>query len=314
MQIGLGFRSSKSEGIMKTGRLVSVVAAVLGALSLGCSTQRAARVLGMPASLGNGTVASYAEFNNAGAPKVIGVVFSAGALDALPTVPSDGHRCFDANNDGVIDLATECSAWHERVLPIPSEASRRQDVPFKWALLNWNPRGHIPPGVFDTPHFDVHFYIEPIENIFAIQRGPCGLEMARCDQFALARKPLPGNYLPPTFRDLGLVSPAMGNHLADPTDHVFHGEKFKRHWIYGAYDGRVIFYEEMVDRGYMLSKPDACFPIPSPDAVGLTGYYPTRSCVRYVAGKDEYTVSIEDFVLRKASPPGPLREAPSGKP
>ena len=299
---------------MKTRQVVSTVAAILAAFSLGYSAQRTARVLGTPSSLGNGTVASYAEFDKSGTPKAIGVVFSAGALDALPATPSDGHRCFDADNDGMIDLATECSGWHERVLPVPSEATRRTDVPFKWALLNWNPRGHIPPGVFDTPHFDVHFYIEPIENIFAIQRGTCGLEMVRCDQFALASKPVPSNYVPPNFQNLGIVAPAMGNHLVDPTDHVFHGEKFKRHWIYGAYDGRVIFYEEMVDRGYMLSKPDACFPIPSPAAVALTGYYPTRSCVRYAPGKDEFTVSIEDFVLRKASPPGPVRDTASGKP
>ncbi len=116
---------------MKTHQVVFTVAAILAALSLGTSTQRAARVLGTPSNLGNGTVASYAEFDKSGAPKAIGVVFSAGALDALPTAPSDGHRCFDANNDGVIDLATECSALHERVLPVPSEASRRPDVPFK---------------------------------------------------------------------------------------------------------------------------------------------------------------------------------------
>ena len=61
---------------MKMGRVVSAVAGVLGALSLGCSTQRAARVLGAPSSLGNGTVASYAEFDGSGAPKAIGVVFS----------------------------------------------------------------------------------------------------------------------------------------------------------------------------------------------------------------------------------------------
>ena len=104
---------------MKTRRVVSTVAAIVAAFSLGCSKQRAARVLGTPSNLGNGTVASYAEFDKSGAPKVIGVVFSAAALDALPAAPSDGHRCFDANNDGVIDLATECSAWHERVLPVP---------------------------------------------------------------------------------------------------------------------------------------------------------------------------------------------------
>ncbi len=299
---------------MKTSLVLSAVAAVLGALSLGCSTTRTARVLGAPSSLGNGTVASYSELDASRAPKAIGVVFSASALDALPTAPSDGHRCFDANNDGVIDPATECSAWHERVLPVPSEASRRADVPFKWALLNLNPKGHIPPGVFDKPHFDVHFYIEPIENIFALQRGTCGLEFLRCDQFALARKPVPSNYVPPNFQDLGVAAPAMGNHLLDPTTPEFRGQPFTRTWIYGIYDARVIFYEEMVALSYMLSKPDACFPIQSPDAVALTGYYPTRSCIRYTPGKDEYTVSMEDFVLRQAGPPGPVRDAASGKP
>lgn len=299
---------------MKTSLVLFTIVAVLGALSLSCSSARSARVLGTPSSLGNGVVASYAEFDGSGAPKAIGVVFSASSLDALPTAPSDGHRCFDANKDGVIDLATECSAWHERVLPVPSEASRRPDVPFKWALLNWNPHGHIPAGVWDKPHFDVHFYIEPIENIFALQRGTCGPEFLRCDQFALARKPVPRNYVPANFQDVEAAAPAMGNHLIDPTTHEFHGKSFKRHWIYGIYDGRVIFYEDMVARSYMLSKPDECFPIQSPEAVALAGYYPTRSCVRYAPGKDEYTVSIEDFVLRQASPPEPLRVAASGKP
>jgi hypothetical protein len=299
---------------MNIGKALLVAAAVLGASGLGCSTVRTTRVLGAPSALGNGTVTSYAELDASGAPKAIGVVFSAASLSSLPAAPSDGHRCFDANGDGKIDPATECSAWHERVLPVPSEVSRRADVPFKWALLNWNPKGHIPPGVFDRPHFDVHFCIEPIENILAIQRGTCGPEFVRCDQFELARKPVPGNYVPANFKELGLVAPAMGNHLIDPTDHVFHGETFKRHWIYGSYDGRIVFYEEMVDLAYLMSKPGVCFPITSPPAVALAGYYPTRSCIRYVAGKDEYTVSLEDFVLRSASPPEPAPQAASGKP
>lgn len=299
---------------MTPRRVVSTIAAIGVALSLGWSTQTAARVLGTPSNLGNGTVASYVEFDQSGAPRAIGVVFSASALNELPTALSDGHRCFDANNDGVIDTATECAAWHERVLPVPSEASRRPDVPFKWALLNWNPKGHIPPGVFDKPHFDVHFYIEPIENIFALQRGTCGLEFLRCDQYALARKPVPSNYVPSNFQDVGAAAPAMGNHLLDPTTPEFHGEPFTRHWIYGVYDGRVIFYEEMVARSYLLTKPDACFPIQSPDAVALTGYYPTRSCIRYTPAKDEYTVSMENFLLRQASPPGLVRAAASSQP
>jgi hypothetical protein len=71
---------------MKTSLVLSVVATVLGALMiLSCSTTWAARALGTPSSLGNGTVASYAELDASGAPKAIGVVFSASALDALPT-------------------------------------------------------------------------------------------------------------------------------------------------------------------------------------------------------------------------------------
>ncbi len=49
-------------------------------------------------------------------------------------------------------------------------------------------------------------------------------------------------------------------------------------------------------------------------AVALTGYYPTRSCIRYAPGKDAYTVSTEDFVLREASPPEPLRATADSKP
>ena len=40
-------------------------------------------------------------------------------------------------------------------------------------------------------------------------------------------------------------------------------------------------------------------------AVALTGYYPTKSCIRYVKknDKEEYTVSLENFQLRQSSPP-----------
>ena len=261
------------------------------------------RAMGPARLLGNGTVASYAEFNESGEPAKIGVVFSAGGLTGLPSVHSDGNRCFDADQNGSIDMMTECSHWHEFVLPLPSEASRRADIPFKWALVNWNPYGHMPPGVWDTPHFDAHFYIEPIENIFAIQRGPCGIEFLRCDQYERAILPVPANYIHPDFKDVGAAAPAMGNHLIDPTAPEFHGEPFERHWIYGAYDGRIIFYEEMVSLDYILTQPDACAAIKMPDAVALTGYYPTRSCVRYVTETDEYTVSMEEFILREANPP-----------
>jgi hypothetical protein len=85
------------------------------------------------------------------------VVFSPGALDGLPADGSDYHHCFDENQDGAVDRATECLHGYEYVLPLPDAVARRADVPFKWVLLDWNPGGHVPPGVYDVAHFDVHF-------------------------------------------------------------------------------------------------------------------------------------------------------------
>lgn len=284
------------------------VLCTLGLLSLlatGCTHapegRSVSRALGAPAMLGNGTVASYAEFERSGVPRTIGVVFAAGALDNLPTAPSGGRHCFDANKDGAIDPATECAGWHERVLPLPSEASRRADVPFKWVLLNWNPHGHIPPGVYDKPHFDVHFYIQPIEDVFAIEGGHCGPERVRCDQFAQARVAVPAELMHADFKDVEAVAPAMGNHLVDLTSPEFNGAPFTRTWIYGVYGGRVTFFEEMVTLEYMKSTGDKCFPIKVTPAVAVTGYYPTKSCIRHVVDKREFTVSMEEFQLRQAS-------------
>lgn len=294
---------------MKRHSLWTSMPALAAALAACAAPQPPAASLGVSTSLGNGNVTTYAETDATGAPKAIGVMFTADALENLPS-GTDGHACFDVKRIGKIDPAKECLPSFERVLPLPSELARRADVPFKWALLNWHPVGHIPPGIYDTPHFDVHFVIEPIENIFAIHPGPCGPELIRCDQFAIGRKPLPANYVPAAYLDVGAVVPAMGNHLINVKGPEFSGKKFTSTMIYGAYDGRVTFYEEMVDRAYLLSKPSVCTPIVAVEAVAASGYYPTQTCVRYVAERNAYTVSLEGFALRQASAPGPARPVP----
>jgi hypothetical protein len=303
----VGVRSSR-EPLMRA----IVVPLFLGLAFAGCSDNKQAgvptgRSLGANSGVGNGTVSSYAEFEKDGAPKAIGIVFSASALEGLPSEHSDGHHCFDRNNDGTIDLKEECFGSHEWVIPLPSETARRVDIPFKWVGLNWNPHGHIPPGVYNLPHFDIHFYIEPIEKIFAIAPGTCGPEFVRCDQFKVATKPLPSNYMHPDYKSVDAVAPAMGNHLIDLTSPEFNKIKFTRSWIYGAYDGRVTFYEEMVTRDYLLGRPTTCFPLKSPPAVGVRGYYPAQSCIRHISQANEYTVSMEGFVLREVSAPEPPR-------
>lgn len=281
---------------------------------LGCTPAPAtdappAEILGPGSEMGRGEVYTYARFGAAGTPAELGVAFAAGALDDLPTAHSDGRRCMDNDGDGRMDLATECAGWHEWVLPLPSEASRRGDIPFKWVLLNWNAHGHIPPGVYDSPHFDVHFMMARIEDVFAIQRGTCGPELVRCDQFEIARRPLPAGYVPSGFQDVEAVAPAMGNHLIDLGGPEFGGEPFTRTWIYGTYGGRVTFWEEMTTLAYLSGNPDGCFDIETPPAVESTGYYPTRVC--YAPGAPgEVRLSLQGFELREGE--AVTAAAPSG--
>ena len=280
----------------------------IAALAACCSAERAdtsvARAPGWQLKLGNGTVSSYADIAG-GAPAAIGVVWSASALEGLPN-GSDQHRCFGRTKDGAIDAATKCQHTHELVIPLPDVVARRVDVPFKWVLLNWNPEGHIPAGVYNVAHFDIHFEMVPIADVFAIEPGPCGPELVRCDQFQAARKPLPPNYVAADYVDVGAVVPAMGNHLIDTTGPEFQKQPFTRSWIYGVYDGKVIFYEAMVTRAHLLTKPDGCAPIKAPRAVAAAGFYPTEYCVRHNPATGEYSVSMERFTRREAGVPEPI--------
>lgn len=291
-------------------RHLQVVVTVL--VLCGCASTNpqspSTRSLGWQLPLGHGSVTSYAETDGAGAPTAIGVAFSATALDGL-SMDSDMHRCHGRTHEGHVDARTHCMQMQEHVIPLPDSVARRADVPFKWVLLNWNPRGHIPPGIYDVPHFDIHFEMAPIADIFAIEPGPCGPERVRCDQFAIAKKPLPANYIHADFKDVDAVVPAMGNHLIDVTGPEFNKQPFTRSFIYGVYDGKVIFYEQMVTRAYMLGNPQGCEPIKSPRAVAESGFYPTVSCVRRDAKSGEVTVSMERFVHRSASAPEPLSAA-----
>ena len=280
--------------------LAGTFALLLTASGSGAPAAAADRVLGWRVQLGKGEVASFAQVQATGAPSAIGIMFSADALAGLPTEPSDYHHCFDQDGDGVTAHATECAHTHEFVIPLPDAVSRRDDVPFKWVLLNWNRHGHAPPGIYDVPHFDVHFYMTPIADVLAIRPGPCGPELVDCDDFARAKTPLPAGLMHPDFSDVDAVAPAMGNHLIDLSGREFQGEPFTRTWIFGMYNGRVTFYEEMVALSYLLSRPDACAEIKSPPAVAVSGFYPTQRCVRYEVDTNAYVVSMEGFVYREA--------------
>lgn len=258
-------------------------------------------VYGEPVSMGQGSVRSYLALDTAGGPVELGLLIHRSSLEGLPRERSTSGRCFDLNGNGQIDPPDECEGDYEFVVSLPSEVRDRADIPFRWIGANWNPAGHAPPGIYHLPHFDFHFYVVDEESVRAIKTGTCGFFMD-CDQFEIATRPVPARYVHKDHVNVDAAVAAMGNHLIDLTSPEFAKppQKFTHTWIFGAYDGRITFYEPMITLEYFQSNPNGCTAIKQPQAWERPGYYPTRYCIRHHAKADKYTVSLEGFRYRNA--------------
>jgi hypothetical protein len=282
---------------MTVRKTTTVLAALL--ITLGASNAHAGAITGASASQGQGTVESYAVIGPDGAPQEIGIVFSKGGLDGLPERRNNTSRCFDLDNNGVINGTGECEGDYEITLPFPDEVTGHADLPFDFAMVNWNPEGH-PPEPWLPAHFDIHFYQIPESAVDAMRVGSCGI-FINCDDFQRAIKPVPAKYVHPEHASVEAAVGRMGNHLIDTMTPEFGTppKPFTHTWIFGAYDGSVIFHEVMATRAFMVLGPDLCNSIKQPEAWEQAGYYPTRYCFNH-APDGALRVFMEAFVLRPA--------------
>lgn len=254
-------------------------------------------VAGPPAAVGQGTARTWVTFAAGGAPSSLGVAFSAGAMRGLAQQMNLTSRCFDKDGDGRL-VHGECLGDYQVNLAMPAEAAAA-GVPIRWVMVNWNPEGHLAPAppVWANPHFDVHFYLVDSAEVNAIRPGPCG-EFIDCEHFRIASTPLPPAHHPEGYLDVGAAVPAMGNHLIDSADPEIRDPAlgFSSTFIYGTWDGRLIFLEPMVSYRLLASRPDQCRDLKRPAAFAVPGYYPTRYCVRYDRATSEYRISLEGLV------------------
>src|SRR5688500_10402867 len=109
-----------------------------------CQLKKAGTYLGQFTLLGNGTVRSWVTFGQNNKPTSLGVTFSEAALSGLATTPPKGMLGMEYN------------------LALPKEAAV---TGIDHVGVNWNPQGHEPPGIYDTPHFDFHFYLTPQSEV-----------------------------------------------------------------------------------------------------------------------------------------------------
>jgi hypothetical protein len=255
--------------------------------------------------LGNGTVTAYSQ-REGSRPVSIGMIMTDGVLDGLPQdPPNDGKWCFDKDGNGTVDPATECTGGYENQLEFAAAFKRNADTPFTYILANWNPHGHIPVGVYNVPHFDVHFYTGTDAERTAIRPGPCPA-LVNCDDYELGKRLPAAKYLAPDFIDVDAVEPAMGNHLVDPTGPEFNGQPFTHTWIYGVWDTKITFFEPMVTHEWFAglragTTPDGCFDFKLPTNWQESGWFPTKYCLRHRDNRSDLTISLENFVHRDAS-------------
>ncbi|MEU1981863.1 hypothetical protein [Nocardia sp. NPDC019395] len=257
---------------------------------------------GASTRLGGGRITAFSQTDESGKPVAVGLAADDSVYDALPYEPPSGRLwCHDKNDDGVVADHGECAGGHETVLPLGDAFTARADIPFTYVLANWNPHGHVPPGVWDTPHFDVHFYLNDNSERLAIRPGPCP-QLTDCDDYRLGKLLPDPKYRHPDYVDLDAIEPAMGQHLIDSTTPELNGADFTSTFIYGSWNGAVTFLEPMVDlsqyealRGGRMA--DSCFDIKQPQAWQQPGWYPTRYCLRHRDNRAETLTTLEEFVL-----------------
>jgi hypothetical protein len=87
----------------------------------------------------------------------------------------------------------------------------------------------------------------------------------------------------------------MGNHLLDSqSPELKDSLPFTRTFIYGAYEGELIFWEPMITLDMLKQTRYSCWAISQPDGFRKAGYYPTQYCVREDQ-RGGRTVSLEGF-------------------
>ena len=235
--------------------------------------------------IGNGVAYSWVTLDQKGKPAAIGVTLTETALEGLPA---------DAPKD-VKDMARDMFS-----LMLPKQAMK---TAFDHISLDWVAQGHEPMGVYDKPHFDIHFYTLGMQARQKITAA--GADIATC------RKPVPAGFSPAGYvYATGTEVPMMGGHWIDPKAPELNGQPFTKTFLYGSYDGKMVFFEPMITRAYLETKPDFGEAISLPSAFVKSAYYPTRYTVRHDPVRREYTVALEAMAWRE----GAAKPAPSARP
>ena len=222
--------------------------------------------------MGNGLVWSWVINDAKGNPTSLGITFTETALSGLAENPPPGGPF----------PTVEYELFLPRQTRVP---------PYTHIVVNWNPHGHIPPGIYNVPHFDFHFYIITPGERYGIT--------AKGDDIARSDKKLPAQYTPAGYiLPKGTQEPRMGSHWVDPGSPEFNKQPFTKTFIYGSYNGEMAYLEPMASIAFLETKPNVTEKIKLPTAYTKRGFYPTAYSIKYNPSREEYSVSLEGLTHR----------------
>lgn len=227
---------------------------------------------GAAVPLGRGTARTYITVEG-NRPVELGVALSAAALSGLPA------------GDGTADHKHGVS-FFEYLLELPAD----NPTPYRFVELDWNPGGHEPPGIYGRPHFDFHFYT--VDRAIRDEIVPEHPGFASKGARLPPAEYLPRGYIVPE----PLIVPKMGQHWIDVATPEINGTPFTTTFLYGSWDGRLIFAEPMITKAFIEATADTTIPVGVPARYEVAGYYPTRYRVRFDADAREYRIALTGFV------------------
>jgi hypothetical protein len=204
---------------------------------------------GPEVNMGNGKAASWFTVNADGVPQEIGVEMNADAFAGLTQDPTN----FAASTF---------------LLQLDQKA--KQLTPFDHVVVNWNPHGHDPAGVFNIPHFDFHFYMMTETERNAIP--------PYMPSTAALHDNLPAaGFMPSTYKPTPGGVPQMGKHWGD--EHM--SMPFTHTMVYGSFNGKVNFLEPMIIKTILESGQRITTAYDQPTQFDQRGkYYPTKYNIR----------------------------------
>ena len=225
-------------------------------------------IFGPAGAVGAGTARTYLGLQD-GLPREIGVELTEDALQGLPahgpTIPGQ-HMMV------------------EHILELPGSAKL---APFKFVELDWNPHGHEPDGIYNRPHFDFHFYTITKAERDAID--PADPDYTRKAERLPQAGMIPAGYFLP--RPI-LPFPRMGVHWVAKQASEFQGKPFTHTFIHGSWDGRMIFYEPMITKAFLETKPDVTMPVSTANQYEPGGHHPTVYSIRYDRNERVYRIAL----------------------